>query len=391
MASVAETKPVKPGRLISLDVFRGMTIAGMILVNNAGDWGHIFKPLGHAQWLGCTATDLIFPFFLFIMGVAMTFSFSRRLEEPGGRRELMTQVWRRTFLLFALGAVLHFYAYLAAPWVKYVRIWGVLQRIAICYLVVSFIGMNVSIRGQAGWAVMLLAIYYFLMKFVPVPNYGAGVLEQSGNLAGYLDSTLFGKCCYEFDEKTKMYHDPEGLLSTLPAIATTLSGLLAGHWIRRKDVDGHQKAAGLATAGLLCYMVGALWQYDFPYSKNLWTSSYVLHTSGWGMMVLAACYWTIDVKGITGWTKPFLVYGTNAIAAYVAAGLIAYTTILIKFQGAEGKTIFLKTWIYNTLYKSWIEPNAGPYVASAAYGFTYVVIIYALMSILYRKKIFIKV
>lgn len=384
-------KPAKPGRLISLDAFRGMTIAGMILVNNAGDWSNQYKPLGHAAWHGCTATDLIFPFFLFIMGVAMTFSFSHRLEEPGGRRALLGQVLRRTLLLFGLGMLLNLIAYVAAPWVESLRIPGVLQRIALCYLVVSLIGLRTQVRGQALWTIGLLGGYWAAMKFIPVPGHGAGILDKVGNLASYLDTQIFGITNYEFDTVKGIGHDPEGLLSTLPAIATTLTGLLAGQWIRRKDRDGNEKTAGLATAALVLLVLGALWHYEFPYNKNLWTSSYVLHTSGWGLLTFAACYWVIDVKGRSAWTKPFVVYGTNAIAAYFGASAMAWLTILIRIPQGEGKSIFLKTWLYDNLFKSWIPGLFGDKASSAAYGIMYVLIWLGLMGILYRKKIFIKV
>jgi len=384
-------KPVKPGRLISLDAFRGMTIAGMILVNNAGDWGHIFQPLGHAAWHGCTATDLVFPFFLFIMGVAMTFSFSHRLDEPGGKRTLLAQVLRRTLLLFGLGMLLSLLAYFSAPWIKHLRIPGVLQRIAVCYLVASLIGLHTRVRGQALWTVGLLAGYWAAMKFIPVPGHGAGALDKAGNLASFLDTGIFGATCYEYDAATGLGHEPQGFLSTFPAIASTLTGLLAGHWIRRKDRDGNEKVAGLATAALVLLVLGALWHYEFPYNKNLWTSSYVLHTTGWGLLTFGVCYWVIDVKGHSAWAKPFVIYGTNAIAAYFGASAMAYLTILIKIPQADGKSIFLKTWLYNNFFKSWIPELFGPTVSSHAYGTMYVLLWLGLMGILYRKRIFIKV
>ncbi len=382
--------PAKPGRLLSLDAFRGMTIAAMILVNNAGDWGHVFAPLNHAEWHGCTATDLIFPFFLFIVGVSMTFSFARRMGQDGAFEELVPQIYRRTILLLALGLGLQLIIFKAAPWVEHYRFAGVLQRIALCYFFTAFIMLGSSWREQAAWAVGLLLLYYALMKFVPVPGYGAGVLDMNGNLASWLDNFVFGQRCYHFDEKTGMGHDPEGLLSTLPAISTTLSGVLAGHWLRRRDTDGNEKVAGLATAGFFLLVLGALWRYDFPYNKNLWTSSYVLHTSGWAMLTLGVCYWIIDVKGYKAWSKPFVVYGTNAIAAYVGASAMAYTTIWIHWKSGD-KVVFLKTWVYTHGFRSWIEPLEGPYVSSAAYGTAYVLIWLGLMTILYRKKIFIKV
>jgi len=274
-----ETKPKageSGGRLLSLDVFRGATIAAMILVNNAGDWKHVFPPLSHAEWHGCTFTDLIFPFFLFIMGVAMTFSFGRRLSEPGGRVALLNQIGRRTLWLFALGFglnVVTFFALRVKHW-DHLRILGVLQRIGLCYGMASLIALQFRTAGRAVWAGALLIGYYLAMKWVPapgVPEPGHGILAQTRQ-PGQLDRhELLGRHCYEIDEKTGWMHDPEGLLSTLPALATTLSGMLAGAWIRRKDIENSLKVSGLFAAGGVLLVLAWIWQIDFPFNKNIWT------------------------------------------------------------------------------------------------------------------------
>jgi len=379
------------GRLASLDVFRGITIAGMLLVNNPGDWSHVFAPLRHASWNGCTATDLVFPFFLFIMGVAMPFSFSKRLGQGASPAGLIVSILRRTIILFALGMLLTFLSYMAIT--GYYRPLGVLQRIALCYFAAGLIIMWTGPRGQAIWCVVLLAGYWALMTFVhPSAPQGAIAHPEWINPASWFDTHVLGPHVYLYDKKSGMGHDPEGLLSTLPAIATVLSGCLAGAWLRSRGRGDYEKAAGLFVPGYFLVIGGIWWDYSFPLNKNLWTSSYVLFTSGWAMLTLGVCYWLIDIKRITAWAGPFKVYGTNAIAAYVCASAAAYATVIIKVAGPEGKPIALKTWIYTNLYKSWIAPLCGDYACSAAYGISYVALWCAIIwLLLYRKRIFIKV
>lgn len=386
MATTIE--PVKPGRLLSLDAFRGLTIAAMFLVNNAGDWSNVWPPLAHAKWHGCTATDLIFPFFLFIMGVAMPFSFAKRLEQPD-KSSLWGHIIRRSVILFLLGVILMLVAWPA--YLHHFRLMGVLQRIGLCYLFASIIMLYGGIRAQLAWFVWLLAIYYFAMKFIPVPGVGAGNLEQYYNLANYIDTKILDGFNYTYNEKLKMWHEPEGLLSTIPAISSTLAGVLCGHWLRRKDTSNYEKVAGMAVVGTLLFIVAHLWKYDIPFNKHIWTPSYVLITTALALFCLGTCYWLIDIKGYRAWAKPFIVYGTNAIAAYFAVSLTATLTVLIKVTDASGKTMALKTYLYNTLYKSWIPDIMGHYVSSAMWGLTYVVVWCGIMWILYKKKIFIKV
>jgi len=382
-------QPIKPGRLLSLDAFRGLTIAAMLLVNNAGDWGHVFPPLSHAEWHGCTATDLIFPFFLFIMGVAMAYSFAKRIEQGDSKSALMKQVVRRTVILYLLNCGI-----MITVWGAYLghfRYVGVLQRIAVCYFISSIIILNTGLRGQIFWTIFLLSIYYFLLKFIPVPGHGAGVLDKYANISDYVDTKIMGTSVYEWDDKLNMGHDPEGLLSMIPAISSTLAGVLCGHWLRRKDKDNFEKVSGMAVAGTLLVIVAALWKYDMPYNKNLWTSSYVVYTTGWGLLSLAVCYWIIDIKGYRAWSKPFVVYGTNAITAYFGASVMAYSTVWIRWKDIEGKTVYLKYFIYDHIYKNWVPNLFGDYISSAMWGITYVVLWCILMWILYKKKIFIKI
>lgn len=379
----------KPARLYSLDVFRGITIAGMLLVNNAGDWGHIFKPLGHAAWHGITATDLIFPFFLFIMGVAMTYSFSGRLSKGGGKKELYIQVIRRTLILTILSQILSIlimYSYLG-----HYRFYGVLQRIAFCYFFTSLIILNGSVRAQVVWTFATLSIYYFILKVIPAPDMVAGALAQYYNIVDYIDTKIMLNFLYEIDAKAGVGHDPEGLLSTISAISTTLTGVLCGHWLKNKEKSDFEKISGMAIIGTLLLIISNLLVYDMPFNKNLWTPSYVIHTTAWALLCLGVCYYLCDVKNYKTWAKPFLYYGTNPITAYFGASAVAIITVMIKMTGPDGKTIRLKTYLYNTLIKSWVSPLWGDYVSSAAWGMLYVIVWCFIMWILFRKKIFIKI
>lgn len=363
------------GRLVSLDAFRGITIAAMILVNNPGSWDYVYTPLDHAPWHGWTLTDLIFPFFLFIVGVSMTFSFARRLEQ-GDQRQLTRSVLRRSLIILLLGLFLSAFPRFDLANLRYA---GVLQRIAMVYLAASLIVLFLPRRAQAWLTLGLLLGYWAVMKLVPVPEVGAGVLTPEGNLAAWID---------QFVLPGRMYQgtwDPEGLLSTFPAIATTLLGVSTGHWVR----SGRQRleiAAGMFAVGWLAILVGLAWGIDFPINKNLWTSSYVVFTAGAALGLLALCYWLIDIQGYQRWARPAVVFGVNAIAVYVLSGMVS--RLLIFFQVPSGaETIPAKQWIYENLFATWTSPLN----ASLAYAVCHVLIWWALMAFLYRREIFIKV
>jgi predicted acyltransferase len=369
-----------PGRLLSLDAFRGITIAGMLLVNNPGTWGAIYPPLRHADWHGWTPTDLIFPFFLFIVGVAATFSFAKELERGRSRWHLFDRMTRRVLILFGLGLILHgFPDYDLGG----IRIMGVLQRIAVAYFFASIVMLTLGIRGQAIVVAILLLGYWALMTLVPVPGIGAGVLEPGQDLGAYLDRTLLGTHhLWRFSGTW----DPEGLLSTLPAIGTVLTGSLAGFWIRsgRGALD---KTVGLFIAGNIGLVLGLIWHAAFPINKPIWTSSYVLFTSGFACHFLALCYWLIDVKGYRRWAHPFVIYGTNAIAAFFLSSLMARGMNLVRWETAAGETIALKTWLFQNFFLSW----ASPINASLAFALTYVLFWLGIMALFYRRGLFIKV
>jgi len=379
----------KPGRLLSLDVFRGATIAAMLLVNNAGDWGNVFPPLAHAEWHGCTFTDLIFPFFLFIMGVAMSFSFSKRLSRGADKKDLFLKVVRRTVILYILGCIIMIFVWRALG--KPYRLVGVLQRIALCYFFSSLIIMNSRARGQLAWAVWLLALHYVLLKLVPFPGGEAGNLEKFKNIADWFDTQILGRHLYSFNENLGIGHDAEGILGTLSATCSTMAGVMCGHWLRDKGKDGYQKVAGMAVAGTALLSLGMLWDYDIPLNKNLWTPSYVVYTTGWALLCLSVCYWIIDIKGYKSWSKPFLYYGVNPITAYFGASVMAYTTVWIRWQDAAGDRVYLKYFLYDHIYKSWVPHIFGHTISSACWGLSYVVLWCFLMWLLFRKRIFIKV
>jgi len=371
--------PPRTERLVSLDVFRGITIAGMILVNNPGSWEHIYWPLEHAQWHGWTPTDLVFPFFLFIVGVAITLAFASRVESGRSTRDLYVKVIRRTLIIFAIGLFLNGFPYFNFA---ELRIPGVLQRIAICYFFASIIFLNTKVRTQLAITIALLVVYWLLVKLVPAPGFAAGDLTKEGSLPSFVDRVVFGKHVWA---QAKVY-DPEGLLSTVPALATTLMGVLAGHWLRTSK-SAYEKVAGLFVVGALCTAVGWAWNAFFPINKALWTSSYVLFTGGLALQFLAICYWVIDIKGYRKWAKPFEVFGVNALALYIGAGLMADLLGVIKLTGADGTKVPLGFWIYDNVF----TPLASPINASLGFAICFVLVWLALMWILYRRKIFIKV
>src|SRR4026209_850812 len=361
-------------RLLSLDVFRGITIAGMVLVNNPGSWEHIYWPLEHASWHGWTPTDLVFPFFLFIVGVAITLAFGSRVESGGSKRDLYLKVIKRSLIIFAIGLFLHGFPYFG---LSELRIPGVLQRIAVCYFFASIIFLTTKVRTQVHITIALLLGYWLLVRFVAAPGFAAGDLTKEGSLPSFIDRVVFGKHVWA---QARVY-DPEGLLSTIPAIATALIGVLTGQWLRTEK-PRMDKAAGMFVVGAVCVAIGWAWNAFFPINKALWTSSYVLFTGGLALQFLSVCYWLIDIKGYRRWAKPFEVFGLNAIALYVVADVIAELLSLIKV--GEGT---LGGWIYDHIFASW----ASPLNASLAFAICFVLVCLALMWILYHRKIFLKV
>ena len=367
-------------RLVSLDVFRGVTIAGMVLVNNPGTWAHIYWPLAHAEWHGWTPTDLIFPFFLFIVGVAIPLALGKRVERGDQRRDLILKIVYRSLVIFLLGEFLAGFPYFQ---LATIRIPGVLQRIAVCYFFASIIYLTTRPRTTAIIMVALAVVYCLLMKYVPAPSFYAGDLSKEGSLASYIDRRILGPHIW----KQGIVYDPEGLLSTMGALATTLLGVLTGNRLRCKDRTPIEKVAHMFVAGICCLIIGWVWNAWFPINKSLWTSSYVFFTGGLALQFLALCYWLIDIKGYKGWTKPFVIFGVNAIVLFVGTGLMARTMGLIKLSRPDGSLQSLQSFIYSRGFASWLSPIN----ASLTYAIAFILLWLFLMWLLYRKRIIIKI
>ena len=382
------SSPTQQGRLLSLDAFRGATIAGMILVNNPGTWGDIYPQLRHAAWHGWTFTDFIFPFFLWIVGVAMTLSFAKRVQQGADKKHLLLHVVRRAAIIFGLGLFLNGFPFGLLfghnfSW-EHIRIPGVLQRIAVCYLIASTIFMYSDIRGQIAWIVGLLASYWLMITLIPVPGYGAGILEPLGSLAWYVDSHLLAS--HTWAGAPVPGFDPEGILSTIPAIATTLLGVLTGHWLRT-DRSREEKTAWMFVAGNFLLLLGAVLDMWMPINKGLWTSSYVVFMCGWALVCLAMFYWLIDVKGYTKWATPFVIYGMNAITVFVLSGLVAKSMGLIRWTQADGTVISLQRYLYTTLF----APLAGPLNASLLWAICFITVMFGVVWFMWKRKWFLKV
>jgi len=363
-------------RLISLDAFRGITIAAMILVNNPGSWRYVYSPLRHTKWHGWTPTDLIFPFFLFIVGVSISFALSKRIDTTGIGGKVYRKIMRRTLVLFSLGLFLNMFPGFD---LANIRIPGVLQRIALCYLFAALLFIKTEIKGRVFAVFVLLAVYWVVMKLVPVPGYGPGNLGFEGNLCGYIDTKLMAGHIY------KTAFDPEGILSTLPAISTTLLGVLTGDWLR-SYVRPIFKLAGFFFGGVFLIIAGLLLHPYFPINKQLWSPSFVLFTAGVALLFLGLCYLIVDIQGFKKWSFPFQVFGTNAITLYLGSGLMIGLISLIKISMNRSE-VSLKAYIYTQLLSPW----AGQLNGSLLYPLLLLLLWLGLLYPLYRKKIFIKI
>lgn len=380
-------------RLLSLDFFRGLTVAAMILVNNPGSWGHIYAPLEHAEWNGCTPTDLIFPFFLWIVGVSIAFAMIGSKADPSTHRLTIIKAVKRGVILYLLGFFLAIFGKIMAVIIdgkslleafQTVRILGVLQRIGIVFIISSIIFLKASNKTIFRIFILVLAVYWALMTFVPVPGIGYPNMEKETNLAAWIDRGILTEAHTWASSKT---WDPEGVLSTLPAVGTCLFGILVGVWMRRKDVDNSTKVAWLFTTGIGTVILGLLWDLQFPINKSLWTSSFVLYTGGLASVGLALCYWLIDVQGYKKITTPFVVYGVNAITVFFLAGLMPRLLNLVKITNADGT----KSALLEKFYATCFTPFFSPVNASLVWAISYVLGFYVLLYFMYKKNIIIKV
>lgn len=379
----AEAAQAAPGRLLSVDVFRGLAVAGMLLVDYQGSGEAAYAQLKHAAWNGLTAADLVFPSFLFLVGVSVVMSISARLSRGQSRSEIVRHAALRAAILLVVGVLLNGPpAFDLATW----RIYGVVQRIALCYLAVVVMELWLSRRAIVGLLVACLVGYWALLRLVPVPGYGlpgrdVPFLDPAGNLTAWLDRALLTGRLYDGPR------DPEGLLSTLPSIGTALFGLLTGRWLLSTDAPAGVQAVRLLGAGLLGLAVGALWSLAFPFNKNLWTSSYVVFSAGAALVLLAAFYWVLEVKGWRGrWTAPFLVFGMNAILGYLLDMLIWLPMRYGHVTAADGKAIPWRQAINDCLLLHLSAANA-----SLAYAVFITLVCGMPLYPLYRQRLFVKI
>ncbi|MHB1936635.1 MAG: acyltransferase family protein [Acidobacteriaceae bacterium] len=379
--------PQASNRLLSLDLLRGLTIAFMILVNNAGDFGAAYWPLLHSAWNGCTPTDIVFPTFLFIIGITTVISLSSRLSRGVPKRQLFFQILRRAVILFLLGILVNSFPFFN---LHTMRFFGILPRISVCYFLVATLYLfSQGWRDKVAIVIAILIGYWMLLRFVPVPGYGVptrGVpfMDPLGNLAFWVDRSLFSAS--HLSDGT---HDITGLGSTLPSIATTLLGVLTGQWLRTSHAFA-KKVRNIAICGVGAVLLGGLWNVTFPINKELWTSSFVLFAGGISMLLLALFMWLVDRphepqsrRTRSVFNKPLLVFGTNAITAYVFSELLS--------SGLSSIPVHPRMNLQETLYQSILRAVPDAAFASLLYSLGFVAVCWIFTYSLYRREIFIKV
>jgi predicted acyltransferase len=404
VTSTVAPMPPPRERLVALDVFRGMTIAGMLLVNDPGTWSAIYPPLEHAKWHGWTPTDLVFPFFLFIVGVTTHISLSSRKAAGADRRALVRKIIRRGLLIVLFGLLLNAFPFFwwgkipnvpdptfmqRVAWrVEHLRYAGVLQRIGVAYMFAALLTVYLTRRRIIGTIVGILIGYWMIMTLIPVPGTGTigyFTLDQPSNtLEAWTDRAILGVNHIWSGSKT---FDPEGPLSTLPAIATALLGVLAGEWIAEKRRPLTDRVVTLFGFGALGLLTGWLWSGLFPINKSLWTSSYVVFTAGFACVVLATCLWLIDLHGYRGWTKPFVIYGVNPLVAFVGSGLMArlFGSLIKVNVGGESMSV------NQASYELFFEPFFEPRFASLLWAIAFVVLWLGILAVFYRRQWILKV
>ena len=367
-------------RLLSLDIFRGMTMAGMILVNNPGYFrADYYTPIMHANWNGWTPTDLIFPFFLFIVGVSMTFSFAKRLELGESKKKIIFQVIKRALLLFLLGLIINGFPKFDLSTIRYM---GILPRIALCYAFCAVIFFNFKWKGQIIIASSILVLYFIIMVYIPIPGQGVGILETPGlSWAQYIDNLLLKGHMQQPDFESK------GILSTFPSLVITLLGILAGQYLRT-DRTNYEKMTHLYFYGFMGLIIGLIWNEWFPINQSLWTSSLVVFSSGMAVICFASCYFLADIKKITRWSRPFVIFGTNALAAYFCSTLLSRILDLIKLDQTDGTAISIKTFLTDNLNLAFpVSPQNRMLLFAILYDLFWL----GILAILYKKKIFVKI
>lgn len=396
-------------RILSIDVLRGLTIAFMILVNDPGDWGHVYGQLDHAEWNGFTATDLVFPNFLFLVGVSIVLSLESRSGRGESRGALALHMVRRAAALFAIKLLLSAFPHFH---LGHLRLYGVLTRIALCYLAAGLICLAVwDVRRRTSLLLAIVAAllvgYWALMRFVPVPGFGVPthampILDPDRNLAAWLDRGVnaFTQRWLHTGSLYNRTRDPEGLLSTLPAVATTLMGAVTGLLLVSESLSKAAKLKLFAGYGFLLLLLGLAWSRSFPINKNLWTSSFVLFSAGWSLLLLGLCYWLVDVRRLNETAAgrrllwPWLVFGSNAIFAFVFSNLMVEILLWIKVPGgavvnpaAPGSAISAWLWIYLHIFAR----QQSTEVTSLAFALAFVAFCFLPNWLLWRRKIFLKI
>jgi predicted acyltransferase len=397
-------------RLVSLDVFRGLTVAGMLLVNDPGTWSAIYAPLRHADWHGWTPTDLIFPFFLFIVGITTQLSISARRARGDDERAIRRQILRRGALIFLFGLLINGFPFFTWGTVagnpdpsfldrivdrlEHWRIMGVLQRIALAYIVSALIATRARVQTQVLVTVVLLFAYWFVMTLLPVPGTngtpGALLLGRGETtMAAYWDRVLLDWSRFGLGNHLwvgSVTWDPEGILSTTGAVCTALLGNLAGRWIAQPK-PLIERLAGLFAAGAIAMMVGLMWHWSFPINKSIWTGSYVVFTAGLACVVLATIMWLVDVQQWRWWTKPFVIYGMNPMVAFVGSAVMARLIYSIIKVNVDGRSVALQSAIYQTAFASWLAPMN----ASLAFALAFVTFWFGVLALLHRRGVYLKV
>lgn len=371
-------------RLVSLDFFRGVTVAAMILVNNPGSWSHIYGPLEHAPWHGWTPTDLIFPFFLFIVGVSIVLAFTKAQAKGANSHDLFKKTLIRALKIFGLGLALSAFPYITFspdfglhPNLVHIRIPGVLQRIAICYAVGAMLFLYTKPKTQFITLISLLVGYWLLMMYFPTPGYGAGMIDNPEmNLAAFIDQHIFAGHTW------KERWDPEGFLSTFPAIGTTLIGIWTGRMLTSEHKTEADRTLQFFIWGFILIIAGYIWSWIFPINKNLWTSSYTLFTGGQAMCIFGLSYWFIDVKEKNKYTNLGVAFGLNAITVFFLSGIIGRSIYMIKIGDVS-----LKTWVFDFIQS--VIPS--PVNASLAYAILWIMCLSLLVLWMKKKNIIIKV
>ncbi|MDB4909017.1 MAG: hypothetical protein JWO05_3801 [Gemmatimonadetes bacterium] len=404
LVSVASEEVRVRERLRSLDVFRGMTVAAMLLVNDPGNDHAVYAQLRHAHWNGWTVADLVFPFFLFVVGITTHLSLSARAE-LGDEGAVRRQVLRRGLLIFAIGFLINwqpFYQFgtiaghpdptfldRVIERMREVRFLGVLQRIGLAYMGGALLGWHASAKRLLATAAALLLGYWIAMSVIPIP--GPEHADHRGDtLAGWVDRGVLDWSRWGMGNHIwagSVSFDPEGILSTIPAIATVLLGMLAGRWLVQRERPLGERLNGMFAVGAIAIAVGLVWGAAFPINKNIWSSSFVLFTAGFASITLATIMWLVDERRVRAWSKPFVVFGTNPLLAFVGSELMAvllYSSIKVRLHG---ELVSAHVLIHDYAFASWLPAR----MASLGFAIWFVLVWYGILLVLYRKRIILKV